>query len=110
VTLTASLIATFPWQGGDINIVVSLLMILTECAWGLAPTMITTEHGVHILLAWPVKGYLIRYSIRSRYDNFTSLRFVITSVSLRPVTPPSSLVMKWCKSLTPLKTAQATIS
>ena len=64
------LIATFSWRGVDINIVISLLIIQTECAGGLesitglAETVITTEHRVHHFLAWPVKGCLIRYSSR----------------------------------------------
>jgi hypothetical protein len=68
MTITASLIATFPWRGVDINIVISLLIIQTECACGLEPitglalTVITPELHVHPFLAWAVKGCLIRYS------------------------------------------------
>jgi len=116
MTLTASLIAISPWQGADINIVISLLIIQTECACrlesitGLASIVITTEHRVHPFFTWPVKGCLIRYSVRSRCENFTSLRFVIVSVYLKPATLLRSLVMRSCKSLTPLNTAQATMS
>lgn len=115
-TLTASLIATFSWRGVDINIVISLLIIQTECAGGLESITGLAEdcdynrapRSSFSRLAG--KGMPHSLFVRNRRENFTSSRFVIVSVSLKPATLLSSLVMKWCKSLTPLNTAQATMS